>query len=387
MGERYAGRYELVDPIGEGATGAVWRAWDHRAHRFVAAKLLRQRDASALLRFVREQSLRVSHRHVAPPIGWAAEDLDVLLTMDLVAGGSVATLLGDYGRLPVPFAAVLLDQLLDALAAVHSAGLVHRDVKPGNLLLEATGTRRPVLRLGDFGIAAVRGAPPLTHHGIVLGTRGYLAPDAWAGAEPAPHHDLWSAGVVGWQMITGKPPSARPLAGLGDRPADVPESVWDWISVMCVPTAKGRFTDAVSARVALIRALDSAGLSAAVLAVGTSGQRNPLEVFDHLAELPPGWTPAGPGPGQPRTAPRPPHPAVNREHASALPVTRAPARRRRRPSRGMQIRLVAVAVLVVLAALAFQAARNSARSNGAEQSPATSGRAAPAGYLGVAITR
>src|SRR2546421_10343941 len=123
----------------------------------MAAKLLRPADAGSLLRFVREQSLRVVHPHVVAPAGWAAEDDQVLLTMDLVPGGSVAQLLGDYGSLPLPYVAVLIDQLLDALTAVHSRGIVHRDVKPSNLLLEPTRRGRPFLRLADFGIAAVLG--------------------------------------------------------------------------------------------------------------------------------------------------------------------------------------------------------------------------------------
>lgn len=157
MGRRYAGRYELVDPLGEGGAGSVWRAWDHRTERFVTAKLLRHRDAGSVLRFVREQSLHVAHPHVAPPIGWAAEDDDVLLTMELVAGGSVATLLGDYGPLPAPFVVVLVEQLLDALSGVHSASIVHRDIKPSNLLLDPTGPGRPFLRLADFGISVLIG--------------------------------------------------------------------------------------------------------------------------------------------------------------------------------------------------------------------------------------
>ncbi|MCZ9339811.1 serine/threonine protein kinase, partial [Streptomyces sp. TRM76130] len=87
MGEVFAGRYELVDPIGRGGVGAVWRAWDHRRRRYVAAKVLQQRDAHSLLRFVREQALRIDHPHVLAPASWAADDDKVLFTMDLVTGG------------------------------------------------------------------------------------------------------------------------------------------------------------------------------------------------------------------------------------------------------------------------------------------------------------
>ncbi len=100
MGEVFAGRYELVDPIGRGGVGAVWRAWDHRRRRYVAAKVLQQSDAHSLLRFVREQALRIDHPHVLAPASWAADDDKVLFTMDLVAGGSLVHLIGDYGPLP-----------------------------------------------------------------------------------------------------------------------------------------------------------------------------------------------------------------------------------------------------------------------------------------------
>ncbi|MFD0070115.1 serine/threonine-protein kinase, partial [Streptomyces sp. NPDC127574] len=167
MGEVFAGRYELVDPIGRGGVGAVWRAWDHRRRRYVAAKVLQQSDAHALLRFVREQAMRIDHPHVLAPASWAADDDKVLFTMDLVAGGSLVHLINDYGPLPPVFVHTLVDQLLAGLAAVHAEGVVHRDIKPANVLLEATGTGRPRLRLSDFGIAMRLGEPRLTETNYV----------------------------------------------------------------------------------------------------------------------------------------------------------------------------------------------------------------------------
>ena len=146
LGSRHhpiAGRYVLVDRIGVGGMGTVWRAYDQRTQRWLAVKVLTQRGTALLLRFVREQGLRIPHPHVVAPTGWAAEDDQVVLTMDLVRGGSVHDLLVAHGTLPEPLVGVLLDQLLQALSAVHAAGVVHRDVKPANLLLEATGTARP----------------------------------------------------------------------------------------------------------------------------------------------------------------------------------------------------------------------------------------------------
>ena len=135
VGEVFAGRYELLDLIGEGGMGSVWRVHDRRENRVVAAKVLRQSDAVSLLRFVREQAVRVRHPHVVTPLGWAGEDDRVLFTMPVVEGGSVATLVGDHGPLPPLVVAELVRQLLGALGAVHEAGLVHRMVicRPGNV--------------------------------------------------------------------------------------------------------------------------------------------------------------------------------------------------------------------------------------------------------------
>ena len=201
-----AGRYVLLDQIGAGGMGSVWRAWDLRNRTFVAAKVLGQHDGSMLLRFVREQSVRIQHPHVVAPSGWAAEDNLVVFTMDLVAGGSIQTLLGDHGPLPESYVAVVLDQTLQALQAVHGAGVVHRDVKPANLLLEPTGTRRPHVRLGDFGVAALIDDVRLTRVPGAIGTDGYMAPEQMHGAPPDPRQDLFATGVVAIQMLTGLGP-------------------------------------------------------------------------------------------------------------------------------------------------------------------------------------
>lgn len=205
-GHPLAGRYVLIDQIGSGGMGSVWRAWDLRQQRFLAAKVLGQHDSGMLLRFVREQSVRIQHPHVVAPSGWAAEDNTVVFTMDLVRGGSIQTLLGDHGRLPESYVAVVLDQTLQALEAVHAAGVVHRDVKPANLLLEPTGTRRPHVRLGDFGIAALIDEVRLTRFPGAIGTEGYMAPEQTHGASPEPQQDLYALGVVAIQMLTGLSP-------------------------------------------------------------------------------------------------------------------------------------------------------------------------------------
>jgi eukaryotic-like serine/threonine-protein kinase len=218
-----AGRYTLLDQVGTGGMGSVWRAHDGRTGHHVAVKVLGRHSSALLARFVREQAIRVRHPHVVAPQGWAAEDDLVVLVMELVAGGSVADLLRERGPLDAGTAALLLDQLLQGLSAVHGAGLVHRDVKPANLLLEATGDDTPHLRLGDFGVAAPVADRRFTTVPGAIGTDGYMAPEQARGAPPEPTQDLYAVGRVGLELVTGLPPAhqrevpSHPLRPLLDR--------------------------------------------------------------------------------------------------------------------------------------------------------------------------
>ncbi|QOV37089.1 serine/threonine protein kinase [Streptomyces ferrugineus] len=292
MGEVFAGRYELVDPIGRGGVGAVWRAWDHRRRRYVAAKVLQQSDAHSLLRFVREQALRIDHPHVLAPASWAADDDKVLFTMDLVAGGSLVHLVGDYGPLPPTFVCTLLDQLLAGLAAVHAEGVVHRDIKPANLLLEATGTGRPRLRLSDFGIAMRLGEPRLTETNLVVGTPGYLAPEQLMGSEPDFPADLFAVGLVALYLLEGAKPDAKALVqyftahGTPGAPKGVPEPLWQVVASLLQPDPHARFRTATGARKALA--------SAAELLPEPGPDDELIEIFDQLGPLPPGFAASGP---------------------------------------------------------------------------------------------
>ena len=218
-----AGRYLLLDQIGAGGMGSVWRAWDERTRCHVAVKVLGRHSSALLARFVREQAIRVRHPHVVAPHGWAAEDDLVVLAMELVPGGSVADLLREHGPLDPGTVGVLLEQLLMGLAAVHGAGLVHRDVKPANLLLEATGDGTPHLRLGDFGVAAPIADRRFTTVPGGIGTDGYMAPEQARGAPPEPTQDLYAVGRVALELVTGLPPArqrgipSHPLRPLVER--------------------------------------------------------------------------------------------------------------------------------------------------------------------------
>jgi eukaryotic-like serine/threonine-protein kinase len=297
MGEVFAGRYELADPIGRGGVGAVWRAWDRRRRRYVAAKVLQQSDAHSLLRFVREQALRIDHPHVLAPASWAADDDKVLFTMDLVSGGSLSHLIGDYGPLPPTFVCTLLDQLLAGLTAVHAEDVVHRDIKPANILLEPTGRGRPHLRLSDFGISMRKGEPRLTETNFVVGTPGYFAPEQLMGAEPDFTADLFAVGLVALYLLTGEKPDslemvARYEQGVPPAPERVPEPLWQVLGQLLQPDPQQRFRTATGARKALAGAAE-------MLAPDATAEQETVEVFDQLGPLPEGFGPDGPLTGGP----------------------------------------------------------------------------------------
>ncbi|MGW5734623.1 MULTISPECIES: serine/threonine protein kinase [Streptomyces] len=325
MGEVFAGRYELVDPIGRGGVGAVWRAWDHRRRRYVAAKVLQQSDAHTLLRFVREQALRIDHPHVLAPASWAADDDKVLFTMALVGGGSLAHVIGDYGPLPPRLVCTLLDQLLSGLAAVHAERVVHRDIKPANILLEATGTARPHLRLSDFGISMRMGEPRLTETNYIVGTPGYFAPEQMMGAEPDFTADLFAVGLVALYLLQGAKPDAKALIehfaahGTPGAPKGVPEPMWQVVATLLQPDTQARFRTATGARKALS--------SAAELLPEPGSDDETVEIFDQLGPLPQGYGPDGPltAPPQPGFAPAsvPPPPLIAPQTGS-FPLTPPP---------------------------------------------------------------
>jgi serine/threonine-protein kinase len=190
-----AGRYELCDQVGRGATAVVWRAWDRRRRAVVAVKVLETAGQAV--------HVGVDHPHVLAQTPSRAEDGTAFAVMDLVRGGSLLDLCRDRGRLPEAYVAVVADQLLQALVAVHAHGVVHRDVKPANLLLEATGPGRPCVRLADFGDEGT------------IGTRGYLAPEREAGAPARASQDVHAAGILVRRLLD----HPGPLATLADSMA------------------------------------------------------------------------------------------------------------------------------------------------------------------------
>ena len=205
-------RYRLDDPIAAGGMGEVWRATDLVLDRPVAVKLLRFGYAAGkveLARFRAEarHAGSLSHPGIAQIYDYHEADSPIApyLVMELVDGPSLARLL-DKGPVDPARTMGLVAQAARALHAAHTAGLVHRDIKPGNLLVSRSGQ----VKVTDFGIAHAAGSAPLTRPGTLMGTPAYLAPEQVAGACATPATDLYALGIVAYQCLTGRPPFTGP---------------------------------------------------------------------------------------------------------------------------------------------------------------------------------
>jgi eukaryotic-like serine/threonine-protein kinase len=224
---RVAGRYELVRPLGHGAMATVDLAHDVELARLVALKRLAEnlaRDEELRRRFLREARLaaRLAHLNVVRVFDVGQDDGRPFIAMEYVEGETLADLVARRGPLPAAEVASLGTQACAGLAAAHAAGLVHRDVKPQNLLLGAHG----VLKLGDFGIAHGHEGTQLTLAGTVLGTAGYLAPEQARGEQVSAAADIYALGAVLYELLTGEPSrSVGSLTELGSavgfRPPDL----------------------------------------------------------------------------------------------------------------------------------------------------------------------
>jgi serine/threonine protein kinase len=204
-----AGRYSLDREVGRGGTGAVWLGRDEVLGRPVALKrigLLPGADRTDLTRAEREAKLsaRLHHPHVVAIFDAVVDDdTDAWwLVMEYVDGVDLSRLVRERGRISPDQAAPLLAQAADALAAAHAAGIVHRDVKPSNILVDRAGQ----VKLTDFGIARIATDPALTQTGMVTGSPAYLAPEVAAGARGDEASDVWSLGATMFHVLEGRPP-------------------------------------------------------------------------------------------------------------------------------------------------------------------------------------
>ena len=251
-----AGRYRLTDRIAAGGMGEVWRGEDSLLTRAVAVKLLPTRragDEAFLARFRAEAryAASLSHPGIARvyDYGESAEFGGAYLVMELVNGEPLSAILARAGRLSPDATLDIIGQAARALDAAHQAGIVHRDIKPGNLLVAAGGTTK----ITDFGIAtavAAAQASHLTETGMVMGTAMYVSPEQATGAYVTNASDIYSLGVVGYECLAGHPPftASEPLAiayahkhePVPALPPDVPPPVCDLVYHMLAKTPEER---------------------------------------------------------------------------------------------------------------------------------------------------
>jgi serine/threonine protein kinase len=238
-----AGRYRLVEPLGTGGMGTVWLAQDELLRRPVAAKeifppagMTADERAALRQRTLREArtAARLSHPNVVTIYDVAEDDGRPWIIMELVQARSLRDVLEQDGPLDPPAAARVGLQVLAALRSAHALGIMHRDVKPGNVLIEADG--RAVL--ADFGIARAEDSAATTATGVLVGSPSYIAPERAKGDRGGPASDLWSLGATLYAAVEGRPPYDRAgalatlMAVVSDRP-DPPRragSMWPVIS-------------------------------------------------------------------------------------------------------------------------------------------------------------
>ena len=232
-GSRIADRYELDRRIAVGGMGEVWEAEDIRLGRSVAVKVLRPElsgDPEFLHRFRVEARTVASldHSGIAAVFDYGEDDgaHTAYLVMELVRGEPLSSLIA-RGPLEPEQTLRIMEQSARALQAAHERGFVHRDVKPGNILIRHDGK----VKLTDFGIAKAADAVPVTRSGMVMGTAHYIAPEQASGAEAGPAGDVYSLGIVGYECLAGHRPFraesavAVAMMQVRDQPPPLPASV------------------------------------------------------------------------------------------------------------------------------------------------------------------
>jgi len=231
-GITFGGRYELSSRIAVGGMGEVWKASDAIIGRTVAIKILKDEymgDPGFLERFRAEarHAALVNHEGIANVFDYGEEQGSAYIVMELVPGEPLSAIIEREGRLPADRVLGIVAQTATALQAAHDAGLVHRDIKPGNLLITPEGR----VKITDFGIARIADQVPLTATGQVMGTVQYLAPEQASGHTATPSTDVYSLGIVAYECLAGKRPFtgesqvAIAMAQINDTPPPLPDDV------------------------------------------------------------------------------------------------------------------------------------------------------------------
>ncbi|WP_243075959.1 serine/threonine-protein kinase [Microbacterium sp. SS28] len=282
QGATFGGRYELDSRIAIGGMGEVWEATDHVIGRTVAIKILKDEymgDPGFLERFRAEarHAALVNHEGIASVFDYGEENGSAFLVMELVPGEALSTILERDGQLSTDKTLDIVAQTSAALQAAHSAGLVHRDIKPGNLLITPDGR----VKITDFGIARIADQVPLTATGQVMGTVQYLSPEQASGHPASPATDTYSLGIVAYESLAGKRPFtgesqvAIAMAQINEQPPPLPPTVASPVQnlVMAMiakkPEERPGTASAVARAATALRRGDVAAAAAAVPAIAT----------------------------------------------------------------------------------------------------------------------
>ncbi|MFI1523656.1 serine/threonine-protein kinase [Kitasatospora cineracea] len=321
-GTVFGGRYTLVERVGAGGMGEVWRADDGMLKRQVAVKIMQPgllEDRKFAERFRREAQVLAALDHpgivavhdYAEPVD-GAQSRAAYIVMEFIDGEPLHTVLAASGPMTPRKALTVVAQALDALHAAHRGGVVHRDIKPSNLMLRADGR----VAVTDFGIARAMAGTKLTTSAAVLGTALYVAPEQADGAASTPLCDLYSIGVVCFELLTGRPPFTGEtvlevvIKHLRQPPPELseafPAAVREFVAIALAKDPVGRFPDA------------AAMAAAARAAAARPGAADPVPEPTVFATVAAPLPPAAPHP--PATVPQPQRRPGRRVLALVVPI-------------------------------------------------------------------
>jgi serine/threonine protein kinase len=283
-GLTFGGRYQLSSRVAIGGMGEVWQATDLVIGRTVALKILKDEylgDPGFLERFRAEarHAALVNHEGIANVFDYGEEDGSAYLVMELVPGEALSTMIEREHTLPVDKVLDIVAQTANALQAAHAVGLVHRDIKPGNLLITPDGR----VKITDFGIARIADQVPLTATGQVMGTVQYLSPEQASGHPASPSTDVYSLGIVAYECLAGRRPFtgesqvAIAMAHINDQPPALPGTVPEPVAALVMSCIAKKPADRPATAANLARAAqalrrgDVAAATVAVPAIGGAG--------------------------------------------------------------------------------------------------------------------
>jgi serine/threonine protein kinase len=288
-GLTFGGRYQLGNRIAIGGMGEVWQATDLVIGRTVAIKILKDEylgDPGFLERFRAEarHAALVNHEGIANVFDYGEEDGSAYLVMELVPGEALSSILEREHVLPTDRVLDIVAQTASALQAAHQAGLVHRDIKPGNLLITPDGR----VKITDFGIARIADQVPLTATGQVMGTVQYLSPEQASGHPASPSTDIYSLGIVAYECLAGRRPFtgesqvAIAMAQINEAPPELPVTIAEPVRNLVYACIAKRPEDRPATAAHLARAaqaLRRGDVQGAVAAVPGVAGHDPISSF------------------------------------------------------------------------------------------------------------